>query len=713
MNDLEEKKLNLQERIDELLKTKKIDRDFLDSRTMDEILEDIGIYHQELEYQNVELTRIREDLEISKSHYQDLFENAPLGYVLFDEDYYILSANNYFKKLTGYEFLSDSKTSITEYIDHESQDMFYFHVKNLIDENKTHAIQLRLKNEGKSVAVKFESKLTKDSDKKVIRSAILDIDNEKRLESVLINEKEKAQAANLAKSQFVLNMSHEIRTPMNGILGFADLLAFTSIDEEQKEYVDCIKGSGKDLLNVISNILEVSKVQAGDVLLEKNSFDIRTLVQKTVNGVSAVAAKKGIDINVLINSSVPNVVKGDYERLKQVLSNLVNNAVKFTKEGDVLIEVRVLSKTNKFYDLEFRVVDKGIGVDVEDLNKIFEPFVGVDNSSTREFDGAGLGLSISKCIVEKMGGSLLVENNKEKGATFKFNVILENNQVEDFACGVDKMSIKGQRVLIVDGFLQESYITKVYLEEAGCMVRVVGSLEDVLDRQKCGEVNLKFNVVLVDRRIVSRSGKDVVESLKQNIETKDADILLLGFQEAQEELIKLSLNGFAGFVTKDCKKSELISEIRMIQQGQVHMSGKREILIKEKVGDGKKSAFNILLVEDEKDHIIFFIKLLKLKGFHCDVAINGEDALNAIREKDYDLIFMDCHMPVLNGYDTARRIRDFEKKLNKHTPIVAVTACALKGDDDKCLETGMDDYVSKPVDVELLSSKIEKYLGVK
>ena len=409
------RKDELRARIDHILHSRQIDAEFLSSKSMDQILEEISIYHQELEYQNMELSRIRSELEISQRHYYDLFNEAPIGYVLFNRDYSIVAANKAFSRLVDME---TPLHSFPQIIHPESQDIFYFHVRNLLKQGTVESVQLVLRGNSKDIPVRIESNLQVESDKLLIRSAVLDMSQEKEVENALLSAKNQAEEGSRLKSQFIANMSHEIRTPMNGIMGFAQLLTMTRVDGEQEEFLKNILISADILLAAIDGILDISKIEAGKIQMEEIPYSLASVVEDSVIPFKAKALEKGIGLSIKLSSEIPPLLLGDPTRLRQILTNLVNNAVKFTHKGQVQMLVDVVTSSVEHVQLSFTVKDTGIGISAAALGLIFEPFMQGDISSTRNYGGTGLGLTICKRLVEAMGGEIHVNSEETHGSTF-------------------------------------------------------------------------------------------------------------------------------------------------------------------------------------------------------------------------------------------------------------------------------------------------------
>ena len=409
---------DLRARIDDIICRRKVDAHFLSSKSMDEILEEISIYHQELEYQNNELMRIREELEISQKHYYDLFNEAPVSYVLFSEDCRIETVNRAFSQLVGIEARELHLQPFYTIIHPECQDPFYFHVRDLLKHGLAESVQLVLRGKQHDIPVKIESNLQVDGNKVMIRSAIVDMSREKEVQQTLLAAKERAEEASRLKSQFLANMSHEIRTPMNGIMGFVQLLSTTVLHGEQDEFLKNIMISADGLLSVIDNILDISKIEAGKIVLEEIPYDLRVVVASSLIPLKAKAAEKNIVLSAQVSSEVPHRLMGDPTKLRQILTNLINNAVKFTTTGSVTVEVALLSSDEERVELQLTVQDTGIGIAAAASAAIFEPFVQADISSTRKYGGTGLGLAISKRLVEAMGGEIGVTSTEGEGSLF-------------------------------------------------------------------------------------------------------------------------------------------------------------------------------------------------------------------------------------------------------------------------------------------------------
>lgn len=524
-----------------------------------------------------------------------------------------------------------------------------------------------------------------------------------------ILEKERAEEANMAKSQFLANMSHEIRTPMNGIVGFISLLEKTELDSTQKDYLEIIKTSSDTLVGVINDILDISKIEAGRMELENISFDIRSIFESTVFLYDAKAREKGIELNMLISSCIPNFVMGDPTKLRQVISNLVSNAVKFTQDGEIFIEVSLIKETDINVELLFKIRDSGIGIKEEEINKLFKPFSQADSSSTRKYGGTGLGLAICKRLVEMMGGIIGVESETGKGSTFSFKLTFEKGKDSVISIMPDYSMLKGKRILVIDDYEMNRYIAKVYLEEVGCIVNEAENLEsavNIITKTK----NL-YDIILIDYKIREMTGFQMAEIIKNNHLMKGTPLVLLTSVTTNLEQKEAKENGFSGYISKPYKRIELLDCIAMVIEGSSSKEDYINVFVTQHSAAEAKynNKLKILLVEDNDINIKFFVNSLKFSELTCDIAVNGVEALKAYKDKEYDIIFMDCQMPIMDGYEATREIRKLED-VQKHIPIIAMTAYSMKGDEDKCLGAGMDDYLSKPFDFEQVINMIKKYV---
>jgi two-component system, sensor histidine kinase and response regulator len=541
-----------------------------------------------------------------------------------------------------------------------------------------------------------------------------DINQRQQYALALLEATETAAAASKAKSQFLANMSHEIRTPMNGVIGMIELLLETPLNPMQLDYAETVRDSASALLTVINDILDYSKVEAGKLDLEMLDMDMRDTVEDVARLLAIQAHAKGLEVIALIDPSLPNLVHGDAGRLRQVLLNLGGNAVKFTQKGEVSIECKVARKDEQGVVVRCEIRDTGIGIPAARVNALFTAFTQVDASTTRRFGGTGLGLSIVKRLVELMGGEVGVSSVEGAGSTFWFTARLGVALGTPMARPAPSIALRGQRIVVVDDNATNRKVLMGQLSLCGMDAVCASSADEALSLMRhAAAAGRPFEVALLDHQMPGCDGATLGTTIQTEEALRGARLILLTSSGQRGDGRLFSELGFAGYLLKPVTHRDLTDCLTMVlgTQAEGWRMSTQPIVTRHALRSQRvREAHHILLAEDNLVNQKVACRILEKLGFRVDVAADGQAAFNAWQSGRYDLILMDCQMPVMDGYETTRKIREHESGA-KHIPIIALTAHAMKGADNECRAAGMDEYLSKPIDREQLRQALDRWLS--
>nr|HID58921.1 response regulator [Desulfobacterales bacterium] len=658
---------------------------------------------KEVKRKNEELLRLFDDLKRTKDHVDNILnilKNMMDTLLVVDLEGTIRTVNLATCNLLRYEEEELIGKPIATIFAEEKAAKEFLEKREL----KNYETNYKTKD-GKKIPMLFNSSVARDKEGNItdIICMAVDITDRKLAEKEIIRAKEEAESANRAKSVFLASMSHEIRTPMNAIVGMSELLADTPLNDEQKEYVEMIRVSADNLLGIVNDILDLSKIEAGQLELEETEFDLGELVETTSIALATRAHKKGLELLCDLKPDVQANIMGDPTRLRQILVNLIGNATKFTEKGEIIVNVETVEKKDDKVVLHFSVSDTGIGIPKEKQEKIFESFTQADTSTTRKYGGTGLGLTISKQLVEKMGGKIWVESETGKGSTFHFTIespVVEKPEEKE---EIIPPKIKNLRVLIVDDNSTNRLILRQMVSAWGL---TPSQAEDGFSALKALEEGNTYQLILLDKVMPDMDGFEVAKKIREIPEYSNVPIILLSSVDEMGDRERAKELGISSILLKPVRRSKLYDTIVDVLGGPTE---KREKPERSKIESRLKGKpLKILLAEDNLVNQKLAVRLLEKQGWQVTVANNGKEAVELVERNEFDLVLMDVQMPEMDGLEATKAIREKEKEKDKRVPIIALTAHAFEEDRKKCLSVGMDGYTTKPIKIQELFGIIEK-----
>ncbi len=539
-------------------------------------------------------------------------------------------------------------------------------------------------------------------------------------------ERDKAEEASNAKSEFLATMSHEIRTPMNGVLGFASLLNNSTLDETQRDYVNSIKDSGDTLLNIINDILDISKIEAGALILDEETFSLRSVIESVLSLQRPKAQAKSLDLAMHIDPDLPLWFLGDSGRMRQMLMNFVGNAIKFTEQGSIAVIARPDQQASNGSDrcsVRIEIIDTGIGIAEDQIERLFDRFTQVDSSRTRRFGGTGLGLAICKELATAMGGAVAAESELGVGSTFSVSIpFAVARQRDDRSPTEDLVDLDGRRILVADDIALNRRIFELML---GCRGMAVTSVQDAgaafAKAERAANEGTPFDAAIIDHMMPVTDGVELAERLKANTVTRGLPLILSSSSDLVSESEAVA-RGFVARAAKPIREAEIFAALQMAltaeplreteqRSANESMTEAPPVQTSDPGPSERKAGSRILLVEDNAVNRQLVLAALSVSNVTVDVAHDGIEAVAAVKAFPYDLVLMDIQMPNMNGIDATKRIRELPAPVND-IPIIAMTADAMTGDKERYLAAGMNDYIAKPIDLAEMIATVHQYLGL-
>ena len=653
-----------------------------------------------------ERKRVETELVREKQFLEALFLNSPTAIVVLDNQGNIVSCNPAFQGLYGYtssEVIGKNLDSLITTPETIAQASTYTQqsLTGLV-----HGFGKRRRKDGSFASVEvFGVPIIVGEERLGALAIYHDI-------TELDRARREAEEANLAKSEFLANMSHEIRTPMNGVMGMLELALETQLTAEQRDYLETSLHSAESLLALLNDILDFSKIEAGRLELEKINFNLRNTVEDVAYTLASRAQSKGLEIACLIHSDLRSNLRGDPGRLRQILVNLVGNAIKFTHHGEIVIQAEPIEEDSSHVLVHFAVQDTGVGIPLERQAAIFDRFTQADGSTTRKYGGTGLGLAISKQLVEAMSGKIGLESSPGVGSTFWFDIKFEKQPREKPGTAplspIGPVNLRAARILFIDDNQTNRLVLTKNVEAMGCQVEAVSSgakgLETLRNAHRQGD---PFHVVLMDMQMPGMDGEQTARAIKSDPAIKDVKIIILTSMGHRGDAARMEALGCSGYLLKPVKQ-QLLFEATLAVLGREKEEAPA-LITRHVLSEQKKIGLRLLLAEDNPINQKLAVTVLQKAGYSVDTVDNGADAVAKAKANTYHAILMDVQMPETDGFEATQQIREWEQDRNVHIPIIAMTAHAMQGDRERCLAAGMDDYITKPFQPRVLFSALNRW----